>query len=227
MIDPQIIEEIKFRNDIESVVSSYVTLKRAGSNFSGSCPFHSEKTPSFVVFPSTQSYYCFGCGAGGDAISFVMRAENLDYISAIKMLAQRGGINLPDDIDGGEKQKGVSRQRVLDMNKEAAKFFNKCLMDEKIGANARESNNAQSSADFINKLSIALKEADETAYWLELLHESGIIDEQHFSSMYSDLKELIALLTASIKTSKQNNNIKKVESGKMKDESFPTSNSEK
>ena len=92
-----------------------------------------------------------------------------------------------------------------------------------IGANVRESKNAQSTLDFINKLSIALKEADETAYWLELLHESGIIDEQHFSSMYSDLKELIALLTASIKTSKQNNNIKKIESGKMKDESFPTS----
>ena len=95
---------------------------------------------------------------------------------------------------------------------------NECVISKQIlrsgtsiGANARESNNAQSSADFINKLSIALKEADETAYWLELLHESGIIDEQHFSSMYSDLKELIALLTASIKTSKQNNNIKKVE----------------
>ncbi|MBO5374546.1 MAG: DNA primase, partial [Clostridia bacterium] len=138
MIDPQIIEEIKFRNDIESVVSSYVTLKRAGSNFSGSCPFHSEKTPSFVVFPSTQSFYCFGCGAGGDAISFVMRAENIDYISAIKTLAQRGGITLPDTIDGATGEKGVGRQRILDMNKEAAKFFNKCLMDEKLGAKARE-----------------------------------------------------------------------------------------
>lgn len=138
MIDPKIIEEIKFRNDIESVVSSYVTLKRAGSNYSGSCPFHSEKTPSFVVFPSTQSFYCFGCGAGGDAISFVMRAENIDYISAIKTLAQRGGITLPDDIDGSSQAKGVSRQRVLDMNKEAAIFFNKCLNDEKLGLQARE-----------------------------------------------------------------------------------------
>ena len=73
-----------------------------------------------------------------------------------------------------------------------------------IGANARESNNAQSSADFINKLSIALKEADETAYWLELLYESGIIGQDHFDSLYNDLKEVIALLTASIKTSKQN-----------------------
>ena len=80
-----------------------------------------------------------------------------------------------------------------------------------IGANARESNNAQSSADFINKLSIALKEADETAYWLEILHEGDIIDQQQFDSMHSDLKELIALLTASIKTCKQNKEINKVE----------------
>ena len=138
MIDPQIIEEIKFRNDIESVVSSYVTLKRAGSNFSASCPFHSEKTPSFVVFPATQSFYCFGCGAGGDAISFVMRAENVDYVSAIKLLAQRGGLVLPDNIDGDNAKRGVGRQRVLDMNKEAAKFFHKCLFDEKIGAEARD-----------------------------------------------------------------------------------------
>ena len=77
------------------------------------------------------------------------------------------------------------------------------------GANARESNNAQSAADFVNKLSIALKEANETAYWLELLYESGIIEQSHFESLYNDLKELIALLTASIKTSKQNQTNKK------------------
>ena len=86
-ISPELIEDIKFRNNIETVVSSYITLKRAGSNFNGSCPFHSEKTPSFTVFPATQSFYCFGCGAGGDAITFVMRMENLDYLSAIKLLA--------------------------------------------------------------------------------------------------------------------------------------------
>ncbi len=138
MISPQIIEEIKFRNDIESVVSSYVNLRRAGSNFSGLCPFHSEKTPSFVVFPATESFYCFGCGAGGDAISFVMRAENVDYVSAIKILAQRSGIILPDDVDNTKKERGVGRQRVLDMNIEAVKFFQQCLWDECLGAEARE-----------------------------------------------------------------------------------------
>ncbi len=138
MISPQIIEEIKYRNDIESVISSYVNLRRAGSNFSGLCPFHSEKTPSFVVFPATESFYCFGCGAGGDAISFVMRAENVDYVSAIKILAQRSGIILPDDVDNTKKERGVGRQRVLDMNIEAVKFFQQCLWDEKLGAEARE-----------------------------------------------------------------------------------------
>ena len=138
MISPQIIEEIKYRNDIESVISSYVNLRRAGSNFSGLCPFHSEKTPSFVVFPATESFYCFGCGAGGDAISFVMRAENVDYVSAIKILAQRSGIILPDDVDNTKKERGVGRQRVLDMNIEAVKFFQQCLWDERLGAEARE-----------------------------------------------------------------------------------------
>ena len=137
MIPSNIIEEIKFRNEIESVISQYVTLKRAGSNYSGLCPFHSEKTPSFVVFPGTQSFYCFGCGAGGDVVSFTMRAENLDYVSALKVLAQRSGITLPEEDDRGTVS-SVSRQRVLDMNKEAAIFFRNMLFDENIGKEARD-----------------------------------------------------------------------------------------
>lgn len=134
-ITPEIIEDIKFRNNIETVVSSYVTLKRAGSNFNGSCPFHSEKTPSFTVFPSTQSFYCFGCGAGGDAITFVMRMENLDYISAVRLLASRSGIKLPEDSEfDGKKETG--RSRVLEMNKIAATFFHQSLMDERYGKEA-------------------------------------------------------------------------------------------
>ena len=137
MLSPEIIDDIKFRNPIEDVISSYVTLRRAGSNMNGLCPFHSEKSPSFTVFPGTQSFYCFGCGAGGDAISFLMRAENLDYISAVRLLAQRSGISLPEEtMLAGKKE--IGRQRVLDMNKEAAKFFHNCLFDEKIGKPARD-----------------------------------------------------------------------------------------
>ncbi len=137
IISPEIIDDIKFKNPIEDVISSYVNLKRAGSNYNGLCPFHSEKTPSFTVFPSTQSFYCFGCGAGGDAITFVMRTENLDYLSALRVLASRCGVELPENIERNNGKKEVGRQRVLEMNKEAAKFFHKCLLDEKLGAEGR------------------------------------------------------------------------------------------
>ncbi|MBQ7320440.1 MAG: DNA primase [Clostridia bacterium] len=123
------------RSDVEQVIGSYVTLKRAGSNFNGLCPFHSEKTPSFTVFPNTQSFYCFGCSAGGDVISFIMRAEHLDYVAAVELLAARAGIEIPKD--GKAPAEGeVSRQRVFDMNRAAASFFHQCLMDPAIGGDA-------------------------------------------------------------------------------------------
>ena len=137
-ISPQIIEDIKARNDIENVISSYITLKRAGSNYNGLCPFHSEKTPSFTVFPSTQSFYCFGCGAGGDAITFVMRMENLDYISAVRTLAERSGITIPENATNASGKPEVTRSRVLEMNKEAAKYFRNALFDSKYGAEAMD-----------------------------------------------------------------------------------------
>ncbi|MGN1410148.1 MAG: DNA primase [Eubacteriales bacterium] len=140
MIPANIIEDIRYRCDIEGVISSYVTLKRAGSNLKGLCPFHSEKTPSFTVYPSTQSFYCFGCGAAGDVISFVMRAENLDYVSAVEALAKRAGIDLPDFDDANVygKPSGPSRTRVLAMNLEAAKFYRSMLFDDTIGAPGRQ-----------------------------------------------------------------------------------------
>ena len=116
MIPANVIDDIKARSDIETVVSSVVTLKRTGLNLKGLCPFHSEKTPSFTVYPGTQSFYCFGCGAAGDVISFVMRAENLDYVSAVETLAKRAGIVLPDFDDGVRRDEGVTRTRVLQMN---------------------------------------------------------------------------------------------------------------
>ena len=131
MIPREVVEEVRHRTDIVELIGSYVTLKRAGSNFGGLCPFHSEKTPSFTVFPDSQSFYCFGCGAGGDAITFVMKNDNLDYPSAIEVLASRAGIRV---VREQEKEKGgLTRSRVHDMNREAAKFFHKCLLDP-IGA---------------------------------------------------------------------------------------------
>lgn len=133
MIDPRIIEDIKNRNNIEDVVSSYVTLKRAGANMQGLCPFHSEKTPSFTVFTSTQNYYCFGCGAGGDVINFIRNVENLDYRSAVDFLARRAGITLPEE-SGASAGRMAQRTRLLAMNKAAAIYFRDKLWDDKNGA---------------------------------------------------------------------------------------------
>lgn len=118
------IEEVKYRNKIEDLIASYVNLKRAGSIYQGLCPFHSEKTPSFAVYPNTETFHCFGCGVGGDVISFVMRAENLEYPDAIEFLAKRAGLQMPEDESG---EKTVKRSHYYEMNREAARFFNRCL----------------------------------------------------------------------------------------------------
>lgn len=124
-ITPEFIDDLKFRNRIEEVISMYVTLKRAGSRLVGLCPFHSEKTPSFTVFTDTNSYHCFGCGAGGDVITFVMAAENLDYLGALEFLCNRVGMKMPDT--DGEKSESGRRIRFYDMNREAARFFHASL----------------------------------------------------------------------------------------------------
>ncbi len=136
MIPANVIEDLKYRNRIEDVVGSYVTLSRSGANLKGLCPFHSERTPSFTVFPNDGHYYCFGCGEGGDAITFTMKLENLDYRGALDFLAKRCGVTLPED--DRFTQKGVTRQRVLEMNKCAARFFRDMLFDPEIGAEGRE-----------------------------------------------------------------------------------------
>ncbi len=136
-IPQNIIEDIKYRNPIEDVVTQYVTLSKAGSNLKGLCPFHSEKTPSFTVYPASSSFYCYGCGAGGDTVSFIMKAENLDYPSAVEFLAKRAGITIPQANDEPYYKKGVSRSRVLEMNVCAARFFRNMLFDERVGAPAR------------------------------------------------------------------------------------------
>lgn len=135
LIPREIIEEIVNRTDISDLIGSYVTLKRAGSNMHGLCPFHSEKTPSFTVFSKTNSFYCFGCGSGGDAITFVMKAENLDYPSAVEFLASRAGITIPQDKNELANM-GMSRKRVYEMNLAAAKFFRENLFDKSVGFDA-------------------------------------------------------------------------------------------
>ena len=123
MIPHEYIEELTRRTDIVELVGSYVQLKRKGRLYGGLCPFHSEKTPSFYVYPDTQSFYCFGCGAGGDAISFAKKINSIDYPEAVKLLAARAGMPEPQEDD----KTGRMRSRILSMNKEAARFFHACL----------------------------------------------------------------------------------------------------
>ncbi len=126
----EFIYNLKNANPIESVISSYVQLKRQGRNQVCCCPFHSERTPSFTVFPDTQSFFCFGCGAGGDAITFIMKAENLDFTEALKFLAERSGIEMPE-YDNRSKQNAERRTRIYEMNRISANFFYKNLVQGK------------------------------------------------------------------------------------------------
>ena len=134
-ISDSFINDLKLRTDINDVISTYVTLRRRGRTYVGLCPFHNEKTPSFTVYPDTQSFYCFGCGAGGDAIGFVKRIENFDYIDAVKSLAARAGLQMPDD--GYDNSIAKQRKTILSINREAAKFFHTYMMSEegKVGLN--------------------------------------------------------------------------------------------
>ncbi len=128
-IGERFIQELQERVDIEEVISSHITLRRRGKTLVGLCPFHNEKTPSFTVYPDTNSFYCFGCGAGGDVISFIRRIDNLDYVEAVKTVAQMAGMSMPED--GYDDTLAKRRMRLLAANREAARFFNACLMDEK------------------------------------------------------------------------------------------------
>lgn len=127
-IPEEVINEIKYRNDIETVISQYVTLKRRGKNLVGLCPFHNEKTPSFTIYPENGSFYCFGCGAGGDVITFTGLIENLDYIESVKLLAEKSGVLLPRD--GYDNSMQNLKNTVYDINRETAKFFHAYLMGE-------------------------------------------------------------------------------------------------
>ena len=115
------IREIKYRNDLGELAASYMQLKRRGRNLVGLCPFHGEKTPSFNIYTENGSFYCFGCGTGGDVITFAMKIENLDYMEAVKFLAERAGMSLPED--DYDDSLGKLRTRIYEANREAARFF--------------------------------------------------------------------------------------------------------
>lgn len=128
----ELIEEVRVKNDIVDVISGYVKIQKKGSSYFGLCPFHNEKSPSFSVSQSKQMYYCFGCGAGGNVFTFIMEYENYSFPEAIKLLAERAGVNLPEaEYNEEARRKESRRARLLEINKEAAKYFYYQLRSER------------------------------------------------------------------------------------------------
>ncbi len=138
LIPDNVIDEVLTRADIESVVGRYVLLKRQGGNLWGLCPFHSEKTPSFSVNPAKGIYKCFGCGKGGNAISFIMEIEHLNYPEAIRHLGELYGVEIPETGYSSDNIQKEEKNRVKEILKEAAKYYYKSFNDPQIGKPARD-----------------------------------------------------------------------------------------
>ncbi len=137
-ISDDMIAHICDENDIIDYVSQYVQLKKSGRDYSGLCPFHHEKTPSFHVSREKQLFHCFGCGASGNLVQFVMRSENLDFVDALKVLADRAGIIIPEDDGNFSDENHEKKKRILAMNKYAARFFYDCLKDKSTGEKGQQ-----------------------------------------------------------------------------------------
>lgn len=137
-ISDEMISNICDENDIIDYVSQYVQLKKSGRDYSGLCPFHNEKTPSFHVSREKQLFHCFGCGASGNLVQFVMRTENLDFVDALRHLADRAGIIIPEGDDDFSDETHEKKKKILSMNKIAARFFYDCLKDKQTGEKAQQ-----------------------------------------------------------------------------------------
>lgn len=192
MLYPQeVIEEVRARNDIVDVVSGYVRLQKKGANHFGLCPFHNEKSPSFSVSQGKQMYYCFGCGAGGNVITFLQQYENASFQEAVKMLADRAGIKLPEaEYTEAARAKENHRARLLAVNKEAAKYFYYQLRAPQGKQGLTYLKNRQLSEETIHKfgLGFANKTSDDLSRYLKekgfsdaLLQEAGVstFDERY------------------------------------------------
>ena len=163
-------------NPIETVMGSYVNLIRRGRNFVCSCPFHSEKTPSCTVFPDTQSFYCFGCGAGGDVITFTMKAENLDFLEAVRLLAERSGLQIPENNSRDDRY-AKRRTRIYEMNRIAANYFYKNLISGNNKAGLQYFYNRKLTPQTIKKYGLGF--ASDSYYDLiNVLHGKGYSDEE-------------------------------------------------
>lgn len=190
----ELIEEVRSRNDIVDVISGYVHLQKKGANYFGLCPFHNEKSPSFSVSRSKQMYYCFGCGAGGNVFTFLMEYENDTFPEAVKVLADRAGISLPEADESEEaKREQSKRSRLLAINKEAAKYFYFQLRAKQGEPGLHYLRKRQLMDETIHRfgLGYANKTADDLVRYLkgkgyseELIREAGLCNTDEKHGMY-------------------------------------------
>ncbi|MCH5254694.1 MAG: DNA primase [Lachnospiraceae bacterium] len=187
----ELVEEIRVKNDIVDVISGYVRIQKKGSSYFGLCPFHNEKSPSFSVSPGKQMYYCFGCGAGGNVYTFLMSYENYTFQEAIKALAQRAGVDLPE-IEYSEevKKREGKRTKLLEINKEAAKYFYFALRSPKGAIGYQYLSARELSEETMKRFGLGFANVSNnelTGYLLskgydeELIKEAGLanFDEKH------------------------------------------------
>ena len=187
----ELIEEVRMKNDIVDVISGYVKIQKKGSSYFGLCPFHSEKSPSFSVSPQKQMYYCFGCGAGGNVFTFIMEYENYTFQEAIKFLAQKAGVSLPEaEYTEEVRKKEGKRAKLLEINKEAAKYFYYQLRGSNGRAGYQYLKGRELSDETINKFGLGfanmtsndlVKYLKSKGYDDKLLQEAGLatFDEKY------------------------------------------------
>ena len=190
----EVLEEVRSRNDIVEVIGSRIQLKRQGSNYFGLCPFHNEKSPSFSVSPSKQMFHCFGCGAGGNVISFVMQYENLTFPEAVTALAQRAGVSLPQEEESAQARgKRERRDRILEINRLAAVFYYRKLRSGEGSIGLRYLQERELSEETMRQfgLGYAGRDASELYRFLkkegveeELMRASGLMNFDEKRGMY-------------------------------------------
>lgn len=191
LIPEETIQAILDQTDIVDVISGYIPLKRTGGTFKANCPFHNEKTPSFTVNPARQFFYCFGCGEGGDAITFVQKYENLPFVDAVKKLADRSSVPIIEEVynDPQTEKRRRSKSRLVQLHNESAKFFRQLV---------RESPDAQIARDYLKKRGFTADSEERwligwmpenTAVFLEWAKEKGFTGRELYDSGICNLKE--------------------------------------
>ena len=196
----EFINELKENVDIVDLISDYLELKKSGNRYKGLCPFHSEKTPSFFVNPDNNFYHCFGCGAGGDAINFVMEIENLTFIESIKMLAERSGMELPD-LSDQQRQLYKEREKLFSLNRLAARFYNYLLTDTNMGEQAlqylyKRGFNDQDIKKFqlgfaADEWQLLLNFLQKKGFSIHLIKKAGLISEGKNNSHYDKFRNRV------------------------------------